>query len=41
VAGGDLDVSDIDACVETGRDKGAAEHVRVRPGDLDAAVSAS
>jgi hypothetical protein len=35
VAGGDLDVAEVDAGIEHGRDEGVAEHVRVRPGHLD------
>jgi len=33
MAGSDLDVAQVHARVEHGRDKGMAEHVRVRPGD--------
>jgi hypothetical protein len=33
VAGGDLDIPQVHACVRHGRDEGMAEHVRVRPGD--------
>ena len=33
VAGGDLDIPQVHACVQHGRDEGMAEHVRVRPGD--------
>ena len=36
VAGGDLDVPEVDAGIEHGRDESVAEHVRVRPGRLDA-----
>ena len=36
VAGGDLDVPEVDAGIEHGRDKRVAEHVRMSPGDLDA-----
>jgi hypothetical protein len=36
VAGGDLDVAEVDAGVEHGRDEGMPEHMRVGPGDLDA-----
>ena len=36
VPGGDLDVPEVDASIETGRDEGMTEHMRVRPGDLDA-----
>jgi hypothetical protein len=32
VAGGDLDVAQVDAGVEHGRDEGVAQHVRVRAG---------
>jgi hypothetical protein len=39
VAGSDLDVPEVDASVEHGRDERVAEHVRVRPGDLDAGGS--
>ena len=39
VAGGDLDVPEVDASVEHGRDERVAEHVRVRPGGLDAGGS--
>jgi hypothetical protein len=33
--GGDLDVAQVDASVEHGRDERVAGHVRVRSGDLD------
>jgi hypothetical protein len=33
VAGGDLDVPEVQTRVEHGHDEGVAEHVRVRPGD--------
>jgi len=33
VAGGDLDVAQVDVDVETGRDESVTQHVRVRPGD--------
>jgi hypothetical protein len=36
VAGGDLDIAQVDACVEHGGDERVAEHVRVCPGGLDA-----
>ena len=36
VAGGDLDIAQVNASVEHGRDKSVAQHVRVGPGDLDA-----
>ena len=39
VAGGDLDVPEVDAGIEHGRDESVAEHVRVRPGRLDAGGS--
>jgi hypothetical protein len=32
----DLDVAQVDARVEHGRDEGMTEHMRVRPGDPDA-----
>jgi hypothetical protein len=34
--GSDLDISQIHARVERGRDVGVAEHVRMRPGDRHA-----
>lgn len=40
VAGGDLDIAQVHASIETGRDEHAAEHVRVRPGELEAAQAA-
>jgi hypothetical protein len=40
-AGSDLHVMQVSASVRHGRDVGVKEHVRVRPGDLDAAVSAA
>jgi hypothetical protein len=33
VTGGDLDVAQVHARVQHGRDEGMAEHVRVRPGN--------
>jgi hypothetical protein len=33
VPGGDLDVPQVHASIQHGRDKGVAEHMRVRPGD--------
>src|SRR5713101_1319999 len=36
VAGGDLNVPEAGAGIEHGRDESVAEHVRVRPGRLDA-----
>jgi len=36
VAGGDLDVPQVHACIQHGRDKRVAEHVGVRLGDLHA-----
>ena len=39
VSGGDLHVAQVGAGVEHGRDVGMAEHVRVRPGGLDAGSS--
>jgi hypothetical protein len=36
VTGGDLDIPEVDAGVEHGRDRGVAEHMGVRPGDPDA-----
>jgi hypothetical protein len=36
VAGGDLDIPQVHARIEHGRDEGMAQHVRVRPGNLDA-----
>jgi hypothetical protein len=36
VAGSDLDVAQVNAGVEHGRDEGMPEHVRVSPGQLDA-----
>jgi hypothetical protein len=36
VSGGDLDVSQVDACVEHGGDVDVPEHVWLHPGDLDA-----
>ena len=37
VAGGDLDIAQVDACAYLhGDDEHVAEHVRVCPGDLDA-----
>jgi hypothetical protein len=35
VTGGDLDVPQVYASVEHGRDEGVPEHVRVRPGNPD------
>ena len=37
--GGDLDVPQVHARVEHGRDEGVAEHVRVRPDDPHASNS--
>jgi hypothetical protein len=39
VTGSDLHVTQVSASVEHGRDIGVTEHVRVRPGDLDASGS--
>jgi hypothetical protein len=36
VTGSDLHIAQVSASVEHGRDIGVTEHVRVRPGDLDA-----
>ena len=36
MTGGDLDVAQVNACVEHGRDKSVAEHMWVSPGYLDA-----
>ena len=36
VTGSDLDMAQVDACVEHSGDEGVAEHVRVCPGGLDA-----
>ena len=36
VTGGDLDISEVNAGVEHGRDESTAEHMRVRPGGMDA-----
>jgi hypothetical protein len=36
VPGGDLDVPEVNASIEHGRDEGMTEHMRVRSGDLDA-----
>jgi hypothetical protein len=36
MAGGDLHIPEVDASIEHGRDESVAEHVRVRPGHLDA-----
>jgi hypothetical protein len=33
VQGRDLDITQVHASIEHGRDKGMAEHMRVRPGD--------
>jgi len=38
VAGGDLDVAQVNPSVQHGRDEGMAEHVRVRPGDPRASI---
>jgi len=35
VPGGDLDVPEVDAGIEHGRDESAAQHVGAGPGDLD------
>jgi hypothetical protein len=35
VAGGDLDVPQIDTSIEHGRDEGMTKHMRVGPDDLD------
>jgi hypothetical protein len=37
VAGGDLDIAQVDASVEHGGDKSVPQHMRMCPGDLDAA----
>jgi hypothetical protein len=39
VAGGDLDVAQVNACVEHGRDERVPEHMRMCPGDLDTSRS--
>jgi hypothetical protein len=39
VAGGDLDVAQVDACVETGRDECVPEHMRMCPGEPDSRCS--
>jgi hypothetical protein len=36
MTGCDLDVSEVDAGIETGRNEGMTEHVRAGPGDPDA-----
>src|SRR5690242_14562815 len=36
VPGSDLDVAEVDAGIEHGRDEGMPEHMRMGPGDLDA-----
>ena len=36
VAGGDLNIAQVNASIEHGRDERVAQHVRVRSGDLDA-----
>lgn len=36
VTSGDLDVAQVNTSVETGRDKGLAEHMRMRSGNPDA-----
>lgn len=35
VTGGDLDIPEVDADIEHGRDEGMTEHMRVGPGDPD------
>jgi hypothetical protein len=37
MTGCDLDVSEVDAGIGTGRDEGMTEHVRAGPGDPDTA----